>query len=74
MPKELQNVPSLRVENRNVEDIYHDQKGRVCLLDPAAMQELGPDDGDKFDVFLFGGILGKSMKVDGSPGLIYLRR
>ncbi|KIM25687.1 hypothetical protein M408DRAFT_331040 [Serendipita vermifera MAFF 305830] len=32
---------------------------RVCLLDPKAPQELGPDDGNgKFEWFLFGGILG----------------
>ncbi|ANB12333.1 Sfm1p [Sugiyamaella lignohabitans] len=31
---------------------------RVCLLDPAATQELVPEDNEKFDYFLFGGILG----------------
>lgn len=31
---------------------------RVCLLDPAADQELVPSDSEKFDYFLFGGILG----------------
>lgn len=33
-------------------------KSRVCLLDPAATEELKPEDSDKFDFFLFGGILG----------------
>ena len=30
---------------------------RVILLDPAATQELKPEDGDHFDYLLFGGIL-----------------
>ncbi|RUP47454.1 COG4 transport protein-domain-containing protein [Jimgerdemannia flammicorona] len=30
----------------------------VCLLDPAATEELKPEDGDAFGWFLFGGILG----------------
>lgn len=31
---------------------------KVCLLDPSATQELVPEDAQKFDYFLFGGILG----------------
>jgi hypothetical protein len=31
---------------------------RVCLLDPKAEKVLEPGDGDRFDWFLFGGILG----------------
>jgi ribosome biogenesis SPOUT family RNA methylase Rps3 len=31
---------------------------RVCLLDPRAEAEIAPEDADKFDVFLYGGILG----------------
>ncbi|ODQ63995.1 DUF431-domain-containing protein [Nadsonia fulvescens var. elongata DSM 6958] len=31
---------------------------RVCLLDPSADQDICPEDTDKFDFFLFGGILG----------------
>jgi ribosome biogenesis SPOUT family RNA methylase Rps3 len=31
---------------------------RVCLLDPRATAVIAPDDGDKFDFFLYGGILG----------------
>ncbi|RSH90165.1 hypothetical protein EHS25_001499 [Saitozyma podzolica] len=31
---------------------------RVCLLDPRATEVLAPEDADKFDVFLYGGILG----------------
>ncbi|KAK8846674.1 hypothetical protein IAR55_005761 [Kwoniella newhampshirensis] len=31
---------------------------RVCLLDPRAPKVLSPEDGESFDVFLYGGILG----------------
>lgn len=31
---------------------------RVCLLDPRAEKVLAPEDGETFDVFLYGGILG----------------
>ena len=31
---------------------------RVCLLDPKAPKPLGPEDGELFDWFLYGGILG----------------
>ncbi|ORZ30181.1 SAM-dependent RNA methyltransferase [Catenaria anguillulae PL171] len=31
---------------------------RICLLDMEATQELSPEDADKFDYMLFGGILG----------------
>jgi ribosome biogenesis SPOUT family RNA methylase Rps3 len=48
----------LQIEQRGVEDLFAHKKERVCLLDPAAKQELVPEDGEKFDVFLFGGILG----------------
>jgi ribosome biogenesis SPOUT family RNA methylase Rps3 len=44
------------------EDVLHlpdvDPK-LVCLLDPSAQSELAPEDGDTFQYFLFGGILGK---------------
>ncbi|WVQ76730.1 hypothetical protein IAR50_006404 [Cryptococcus sp. DSM 104548] len=33
-------------------------KSRVCLLDPRAEKVISPEDGDLFDVFLYGGILG----------------
>jgi ribosome biogenesis SPOUT family RNA methylase Rps3 len=58
LPENLKNVQGLNIEHRSVEDIYKDRKAEVCLLDPAAKQELSPEDGDKFSVFLFGGILG----------------
>ncbi|KAJ6112623.1 hypothetical protein N7512_007947 [Penicillium capsulatum] len=58
MPADLAATRGLEVEQRSVEEIFADRKDRVCLLDPAAQEELSPTDGDTFDVFLFGGILG----------------
>lgn len=42
----------------SVESYFSHKKDKICLLDPAAKQELEPADGQIFDVFLFGGILG----------------
>jgi ribosome biogenesis SPOUT family RNA methylase Rps3 len=61
MPENLARMEELKVERRSVEEIFADRKSRVCLLDPAATTELSPADGDDFDVFLFGGILGMSI-------------
>ncbi|KAL1990680.1 hypothetical protein VTN49DRAFT_6519 [Thermomyces lanuginosus] len=59
LPEELASLKEeLTVERRSVEEIFAEIKDRVCLLDPAATAELSPADGDNFDVFLFGGILG----------------
>lgn len=58
LPADLQAAPGLTVETRGIEEIYADHKDKVCLLDPAATKDLGPEDGDTFDIFLFGGILG----------------
>ncbi|MCJ1244434.1 hypothetical protein MMC30_001632 [Trapelia coarctata] len=58
LPEKLRNAPGLVIEHRSVEAIYSEDKGRVCLLDPAAKWELSPEDAVHFDVFLFGGILG----------------
>jgi len=58
IPRELQDVPGFRIETDSVEDVFVDRKDRVCLLDPSATKELSPEDGEKFDIFLFGGILG----------------
>ena len=58
LPTALQEAKGLNVETRGVEEIYAGSKDRVCLLDPAASKDLSPEDGDIFDVFLFGGILG----------------
>lgn len=58
LPPELRDLESLIIEHLSVEELFQEDKGRVCLLDPAATVELSPEDGTKFDVFLFGGILG----------------
>ena len=58
LPSELQDVENLTIEHLSVEELFQEDKGRVCLLDPAATDELSPEDGTKFNVFLFGGILG----------------
>jgi ribosome biogenesis SPOUT family RNA methylase Rps3 len=58
LPKGLVQTAGVAIEPRGVEEIYASDKDRVCLLDPSATLELSPDDSTKFDVFLFGGILG----------------
>ncbi|KAF2117867.1 SAM-dependent RNA methyltransferase [Lophiotrema nucula] len=58
LPANLQQAKGLTVEKRGIEEIYADQKEKVCLLDPAAATDLSTEDGDTFDIFLFGGILG----------------
>ncbi|KAH7326007.1 SAM-dependent RNA methyltransferase [Stachybotrys elegans] len=58
VPQGLEENPAFVAERRGVEEIYAADKSRVCLLDPAAASDLSPSDGDVFDVFLFGGILG----------------
>lgn len=66
LPERLQGLVGLTVEHKSVEELYKEEDGkggfvpskRVCLLDPAAKEELRPSDGEKFDIFLFGGILG----------------
>ncbi len=58
LPESLRACEGLQIEYRSVEDVYRDRKNRVCLLDPAAKEELCPKDDDDFDVFVFGGILG----------------
>ncbi len=54
----LKNIKYASVQTAGVEQLFADKKSRVCLLDPAAEQELSPSDAESFDVFLFGGILG----------------
>ncbi|EAT87533.2 hypothetical protein SNOG_05142 [Parastagonospora nodorum SN15] len=65
LPENLQGAQGLNVETRGIEEIYADKKDRVCLLDPAAAKDLSPEDGNTFDIFLFGGILA----FDIVPGL-----
>lgn len=52
---------SLRLAHCHAEDVLQLPGVRmedVCLLDPAAETELAPEDGGRFQWFLFGGILG----------------
>ena len=58
LPTRLNSHEAVQVEERNAEDIFAAHKERICLLDPAANEELSPQDGDIFSIFLFGGILG----------------
>ncbi|KAK3074728.1 hypothetical protein LTR53_002603 [Teratosphaeriaceae sp. CCFEE 6253] len=53
-------LPTDVVQQRSIETLYSSPgaRQRVCLLDPKGERDIGPDDGDLFDVFLFGGILG----------------
>lgn len=64
VPKHVQSTPGFCAEQRGVEELFASSKERVCLLDPAAAKELSPADGDEFDVFLFGGILGGNLSSD----------
>ncbi|KAH7011629.1 SAM-dependent RNA methyltransferase [Ilyonectria robusta] len=58
VPADLASNPAFKAENQGVEELYAGQKSRVCLLDPSAAKDLSPEDGETFDAFLFGGILG----------------
>ena len=59
VPAALSGIPAFSAETKGVEELYAGEaKARVCLLDPAAKSDLAPEDGETFDVFLFGGILG----------------
>lgn len=62
MPRVIQDLQNIIIiETRGIEELYENTKGRICLLDPAARTELSPDDESRFDVFLFGGILGSDI-------------
>ena len=63
VPERLK-LSSLTIEHRGVEDIFAEEKERVCLLDPAAKRELSPEDAILFNVFVFGGILGRKHEAD----------
>ena len=55
---DLKGLPGASVWKESVHELYGDDKGRICLLDPAAKTDLIPEDGERFKIFLFGGILG----------------
>ncbi|EQK99274.1 DUF431 domain-containing protein [Ophiocordyceps sinensis CO18] len=63
VPEALSIIPSFKAERRGVEELYAADKSRVCLLDPAASVDLSPADGDKFEAFLFGGILDRTSEL-----------
>ncbi|KAF8474988.1 SAM-dependent RNA methyltransferase [Kalaharituber pfeilii] len=61
LPPQLQgsiSSGSLIVTSTEVSQLPGLNGQRVCLLDPAAQADLKPEDGDIFDFFVFGGILG----------------
>ena len=47
---------------------------RVCLLDPAAKADLKPEDGESFDAFVFGGILGQFPYIADGPYLMHQKQ
>lgn len=59
VPEGLEDNDAFTAERRGVEELYAGRKNKVCLLDPAAEKDLCPEDGETFDAFLFGGILGE---------------
>jgi len=53
-------LPPSALQSQSVETLFAtpEAKRKVCLLDPKGEKDLSPTDGQDFDVFLFGGILG----------------
>ena len=62
VPSEITTTRSTTIEHRSVEEMFRERKDHVCLLDPAATAELVPEDCRRFDVFLYGGILGMKFR------------
>jgi ribosome biogenesis SPOUT family RNA methylase Rps3 len=61
LPKVVPELTLVEQSPQSVDDLVSSAnipKERVCLLDPRGESDLAPEDGDKFDVFVFGGILG----------------
>ncbi|EXJ74913.1 carboxypeptidase D [Cladophialophora psammophila CBS 110553] len=58
--RDLRDLVTLGAEARSesIETYFSSKKDKICLLDPAAKQEMHPADAAEFDVFVFGGILG----------------
>ncbi|BGP40336.1 hypothetical protein JCM10450v2_004316 [Rhodotorula kratochvilovae] len=70
---------SFRAETKSVRDLMRDEGvplDKVCLLDPRATGEIAPADGNEYEWFLFGGILGDDpprdrtgqLRAHGFPG------
>ena len=53
-------LPANDLSESSVESLFpsENERQRICLLDPKAERDLCPEDGESFDAFLFGGILG----------------
>ena len=53
-------LPMTSLQQQGVEKMYPTPEARrkVCLLDPKGEKDICPEDGEEFDAFLFGGILG----------------
>lgn len=61
LPKAVPELALVEQSPKSVDDLVSSAnipKERVCLLDPRGESDLAPEDGEKFDVFVFGGILG----------------
>lgn len=61
LPKAVPELALVEQSPKSVDDLVSSvniPKERVCLLDPRGESDLAPEDGEKFDVFVFGGILG----------------
>ncbi|CAG8635979.1 64_t:CDS:2, partial [Paraglomus brasilianum] len=55
--KKLQALDGAQLRRETVDEMGIN-KSKICLLHPNAEQQLKPEDGQAFDYFLFGGILG----------------
>lgn len=62
IPKWLMTTSGFNVMSQSAEEVYDGTFEKVCLLDPRAEQELVPEDKCNFNVYLFGGILGISLR------------
>lgn len=61
LPAAVSELSQVEQSPQSVDDLVSSAgipKERVCLLDPRGESDIAPEDGDKFDVFVFGGILG----------------
>ena len=65
IPQDVRDARGLSIKQQRAEKLFDSNRRRVCLLDPAAAAELNPEDDEKFDIFLFGGILGQFSRVVG---------
>lgn len=64
-------IPDSSKTVTSVEKLYStpEARERVCLLDPKGAKDICPEDGEEFDAFLFGGILGDDPPRDRTADL-----